>query len=319
MIAEAYVPLGEMRVAEPMSRHVSWRAGGLAERFYVPSSCDDLVDFVASRESDERLHVVGLGSNLLVRDGGLDATVVLTHGALRTLRVVHETAADVLLEVAAGVPAPKVARTAARMGLSGAEFLAGIPGTLGGALAMNAGCYGSETWDYVASVTTLDRTGRIRVRTSADYDIGYRHVVLREGDAVQRSGAEGLRPLEPFPEWFLSARLRFPRGDSATALARIRELLSLRVASQPLGQPNAGSVFRNPEGGHAAQLIESCGLKGERIGAAEVSRKHANFIVNLGGASARDIESLIHRVQETVRARTGVALVTEVRIIGNEA
>ncbi len=311
---------GELRWDEPMSRHVSWRAGGVAARCYVPKHRDDLVGFVTTRASDERLHVVGLGSNLLVRDGGLDATVVLMHGALRTSEVVGtDVKGTTLLEVEAGVPAPKVARMAARLGLSGAEFLAGIPGTIGGALAMNAGCYGSETWDFVESVTTLDRTGRIRIRTAADYEIGYRHVALCHADSVTRAGGEGLAPLEPDAEWFLAARMAFPNGSSTQALQRIRELLAQRVASQPLGQPNAGSVFRNPAGGHAAQLIEACGLKGEREGAAEVSHKHANFIVNTGGATARDIETLIQRVQARVLQEQGVALVTEVRIIGKAA
>ncbi|MDE2259465.1 MAG: UDP-N-acetylmuramate dehydrogenase [Betaproteobacteria bacterium] len=310
---------GELRQDEPMSRHVSWRAGGVAARCYVPKHRDDLVGFVMTRAHDERLHVVGLGSNLLVRDGGLDATVVLMHGALRTSEVVGTDVAGTVLEAEAGVPAPKIARMAARLGLSGAEFLAGIPGTIGGALAMNAGCYGSETWDFVVSVTTLDRTGRIRIRTAADYEIGYRHVVLCHAGSVTRSGGEGLAPLEPDAEWFLAARLAFPNGSSTQALRRIRELLAQRVASQPLGQPNAGSVFRNPAGGHAAQLIEACGLKGERVGAAEVSRKHANFIVNLGGATARDIETLIQRVQARVLQEQGVALVTEVRIVGKAA
>jgi UDP-N-acetylmuramate dehydrogenase len=311
---------GTLRHDEPMSRHVSWRAGGAAARCYVPRHRDDLVDFVTTRADAERLHVVGLGSNLLVRDGGLDATVVLTHGALRESGVVGtDPKGRTLLDVEAGVAAPKVARMAARLGLSGAEFLAGIPGTMGGALAMNAGCYGAETWDFVASVTTLDRTGRLRIRTPADYDIGYRHVALRAADAVERPGAAGLAPLEPEPEWFVAARLAFPAGSPEAALQRIRELLARRVASQPLGQPNAGSVFRNPDGGHAAQLIEACGLKGTRVGAAEVSRKHANFIVNLGGATARDIETLIGQVQARVLQERGVALVTEVRIVGKAA
>ncbi len=311
---------GTLRHDEPMSRHVSWRAGGAAARCYVPRHRDDLVDFVTTRADAERLHVVGLGSNLLVRDGGLDATVVLTHGALRESGVVGtDPKGRTLLDVEAGVAAPKVARMAARLGLSGAEFLAGIPGTMGGALAMNAGCYGAETWDFVVSVTTLDRTGRLRIRTPADYDIGYRHVALRAADAVERPGAAGLAPLEPEPEWFVAARLAFPAGSPEAALQRIRELLARRVASQPLGQPNAGSVFRNPDGGHAAQLIEACGLKGTRVGAAEVSRKHANFIVNLGGATARDIETLIGQVQARVLQERGVALVTEVRIVGKAA
>jgi UDP-N-acetylmuramate dehydrogenase len=316
----AYVPQGILRAQEPMSCHVSWRAGGVARACYVPKDSNDLADFVATRTASERLHVVGLGSNLLVRDGGLDATVVLTHGALRRLKVLNHKD-DLTLEVEAGVPAPKVARQAARLGAAGAEFLAGIPGTMGGALAMNAGCYGSETWEFVTSVVTLDRMGQLRLRTPADYEIGYRHVELK-GSLKGSDPMRGLTPsipLEPSPEWFISARLTFPRGDSTAALQRIRELLSRRVASQPLGEPNAGSVFRNPEGAYAAQLIEGCGLKGEREGGAEVSRKHANFIVNRGGATALDIETLMQRVQSRVLQDKGVALVTEVRIVGNNA
>lgn len=312
----SWIAPGELRRNEPMSRHVSWRAGGAAAHCYVPKDCDDLVAFVRSRDPGERLHVVGLGSNLLVRDGGLDATVVLTHGALRESAVTGFEAESAVLDVEAGVPAPKVARMAARMGLAGAEFLAGIPGTVGGALAMNAGCYGSEIWDFVVTVTTLDRSGRIRVRVPADYEIGYRHVALRLADIPRlREGAV----LDPTGEWFLSTRLVFPKGQATTALQRIRELLARRVASQPLGQPNAGSVFRNPDGDHAARLIEVCGLKGAREGGAEVSRKHANFIVNLGGATARDIETLIRRVQTRVLQQCGMTLSTEVRIVGKAA
>ncbi|MDE1942234.1 MAG: UDP-N-acetylmuramate dehydrogenase [Betaproteobacteria bacterium] len=311
-----WIAPGELRLNEPMRNHVSWRAGGMAAQCYAPKNREDLVDFVCTRASGEKLHVVGLGSNLLVRDGGLDATVVLTHGALRSSTVAGTEARGTVLEVEAGVPAPKVARMAARLGLAGAEFLAGIPGTMGGALAMNAGCYGSETWDFVVSVTTLDRNGCIRVRTRADYDIGYRHVALRTAGSTERTAQHDRLPLEPDGEWFLAARLAFPEGSAEHALQRIRDLLARRVASQPLGQPNAGSVFRNPAGDHAARLIEACGLKGEQEGGAEVSRKHANFIVNRGDATARDIETLIRKIQDRVLQECGVPLVTEVRIVG---
>ncbi len=298
---------GNLTCREPMDRHVSWRAGGVAARCYAPRNRQDLISFVTDRPGSEMLYVVGLGSNLLVRDGGLDATVVLMHGALRETEVNHDGTHGTLLDVEAGVAAPKVARMAGRMGLEGAEFLAGIPGTLGGALAMNAGCYGSQTWDHVVSVMTLDRNGKVRVRQPDDYDIGYRHVALKE---VVTGG------LEPGGEWFLSARLAFTPGSAARAREKMRDLLSRRVATQPLDQPNAGSIFRNPEGGFAARLIESCGLKGARVGQAQVSPRHANFIVNLGGATASDIESLILEVQEEVWARQGVKLVMEVRIVG---
>jgi len=301
---------GALREHETMQRHCSWRAGGDARRFFVPADLADLQVFLAARPAGEALYVIGLGSNLLVRDGGLDASVVLTHGALSGLTL-EQRGDDLLLDAEAGVAAPKVARFAARHGLEGAEFLAGIPGTVGGALAMNAGCYGSETWSHVVEVTTVDRHGRLRVRPAADFHTGYRQVSFIAAPATP--------PLAPLPEWFVSARLRFPPGDGGRAQQRIRELLTRRIATQPLQQPNAGSVFRNPPGDHAARLIEACGLKGRTLGAAQVSMRHANFIVNLGGARARDIEQLIGLVQATVEAATAVHLEPEVRIVGENA
>jgi UDP-N-acetylmuramate dehydrogenase len=309
---------GKLRFDEPMSRHVSWRAGGFAERMYLPADLADLRAFLAALPADEPLWVVGLGSNLLVRDGGLRGTVVLLHGALGELRIAQREAGGMLLYCEAGVASPKVARFAALHDLGGAEFLAGIPGTLGGALAMNAGCFGRETWEIVDKVLTLDRSGTLRERAPSDYEIGYRHVALRvrsEESAVSSEGnhAQGATPHE---EWFAAAWLRLPPGDGNAARGRIRELLQRRIASQPLGQPNAGSVFRNPPGGFAARLIEDCGLKGFRVGGALVSPRHANFIVNAGGASAADIEAVIEHCRRTVRERTGVELEREVRIIG---
>jgi UDP-N-acetylmuramate dehydrogenase len=304
---------GALREHESMQRHCSWRAGGLARRFFVPADLDDLRLFLATRLPLEALYIIGLGSNLLVRDGGIDASVVLTHGALRGLKLAAtddliDSASAAVVDAEAGVAAPKIARFAARHGLEGAEFLAGIPGTLGGALAMNAGCYGSETWRHVVDVTTVDRAGVLRVRKPGDYVIAYRQVEL--------AGAAALPGFAPLPEWFVSARLRFTPGDGALASARIRELLLRRIASQPLQQPNAGSVFRNPPGDHAARLIEACGLKGRTIGGAQVSLRHANFIVNLGGADASDIEAMVMVVRDTVALHTGVLLEPEVRIIG---
>jgi UDP-N-acetylmuramate dehydrogenase len=287
-----------LRHDEPMSRHVSWRAGGRARRFYQPADVADLCSFMRTLAPAEPILFVGLGSNLLVRDGGFDGTVVFTHHALTGIDVQTST-----VVAGAGVPAPHLARFVAKHGGCGAEFLAGIPGTIGGALAMNAGCYGGETWNHVVTVQTIDRRGDLHDRTPSDYEIGYRHVRL-QGDRE---------------EWFVSGRLRFEAGDSAASMARIRELLAMRVASQPLNQPNAGSVFRNPPGEYAARLIQACGLKGFAIGGAQVSTKHANFIVNAGGATAGHIESLIDHVEATVRERTGVSLVREVRIVGDAA
>lgn len=285
-----------------MARHVSWRAGGPAARLYRPADTDDLAVFLSQLPAQEPVLFVGLGSNLLVRDGGFPGTVVLTHATGLRAEV-----SEGRVYAGAGVASPKVARAAARHGLAGAEFLAGIPGTVGGALAMNAGCYGSETWDVVALAVTVDRAGRVRTRAAAEFDTGYRHCAL----PGRRFGED---------EWFVAAWFELAAGDAAVSTARIRELLARRVATQPLELPNAGSVFRNPEGDHAARLIEACGLKGLERGGARVSERHANFIVNpRGAARAADIEGLIGTIRTRVLERTGVDLHPEVRIVGEAA
>jgi UDP-N-acetylmuramate dehydrogenase len=290
---------GELRRDEPMARHVSWRAGGTADRFYAPADLEDLQAFMKTLPAGEPLLFLGLGSNLLVRDGGFRGTAISLHAA----RLHPDLSANIVF-AGAGVAAPKVARFAARHDLVGAEFLAGIPGTVGGALAMNAGCYGGETWGIVERVQTIGRDGRLHVRGPDAYEIGYRHCHLR-------SGRE---------EWFVGAWFRLAAGDGAASQARIKEFLGKRIASQPLQLPNAGSVFRNPPGDHAARLIEACGLKGLSRGGARVSEKHANFIVNPdGAASAADIELLILEVQRKVQDMKSVHLVPEVRIVGEAA
>ncbi len=302
---------GELKLNEPMARHTSWRAGGCADRVYLPADLDDLAAFLRVLPPDGAVLLVGLGSNLLVRDGGLRGTVIVTHWALREVRLGNATATGGEMCAQAGVPAPKVARLAALNDFAGAEFLAGIPGTMGGALAMNAGCYGGETWDIVVRVQTIDRAGNIRSRTVADYEIGYRSVRLKAEVPYPSS----LRP-HPSEEWFVSATLALRRGSGAESRAKITELLKRRIATQPLNQPNAGSVFRNPPGDHAARLIEACGLKGRAMGGARISAKHANFIVNAGGARAADIEALIVLAEQSVREKFGVVLEREVRIVG---
>jgi len=291
---------GILRLDEPMADHVSWRAGGKADRAYLPADLADLAVFLETCGEDEAIYMVGLGSNLLVRDGGVRGTVILLHGALQQLRLEPGAQEHGIIYAEAGVASPKVARFTAVNGFQGAEFLAGIPGTVGGALAMNAGCYGSEIWEIVAQVLSISRNGALNLRRPADYDIGYRSVALR-------SKAE---------EWFAAAWLKLPRGNSIAAQEKVRELLKRRIMSQPLNEPNAGSVFRNPPDVFAAQLIEQCGLKGERVGDAVVSAKHANFVVNAGAATAADIEALIEKVRLTVRQKCGIELEAEVRIIG---
>jgi UDP-N-acetylmuramate dehydrogenase len=285
----------------PLARHTTWRVGGRADRLYVPADRDDLAAFVRTLPAREPIAVIGLGSNLLVRDGGVRGTVILMHNPGAMLAV-----QDGMIYADAGLASPKLARFAAIHGCAEAEFLAGIPGTVGGALAMNAGCYGGETWSFVERAEVLERDGTFAVRTRADFRVGYRTVTERDG--APPSGI------------FTAAWFRFPAGDASAARARIKALLRRRIATQPLSLPNAGSVFRNPPGDHAARLVESCGLKGFAIGGARVSEQHANFIVNPGrDARAADIEALIGHVRRVVRERTGVDLEPEVRIVGDVA
>jgi len=286
--------MGELRTSEPMSRHTSWRAGGVAKRFFKPDSIEELATFLAKTAADEAIVWVGLGSNLLVRDGGINGSVICTSGVLGKLALLESD----LIRAEAGVPCAKLARFSVRFGLAGAEFLIGIPGTVGGALAMNAGAFGGETWPIVEAVETMDRNGRRYLRTPEEYQIAYRSVVGQQD------------------EWFIAGhfRLKFARQDG---LARTKALLEKRNETQPTGQASCGSVFRNPEGDHAGRLIEACGLKGHAIGGAVVSEKHANFIINSGGASASDIETLIHYVMARVEKKHGIRLVPEVHIVGD--
>ncbi len=287
---------GDLRLDEPLARHTSWRVGGPAKRFYRPADAADLAVFLGTLDPEEPLLWLGLGSNLLVSDEGYFGTVIQTQGRLGGL----ERLGDLGLRAECGVACAKMARFAARAGLAGIEFLAGIPGTLGGALALNAGAHGGETWERVRKVVTLDRSGRLRERVPGDFQIEYRQV-------------QG-----PEEEWFLAAELALEAGDPAVCQARIRDLLERRNLSQPIGQPSCGSVFRNPPGDYAARLIEAAGLKGEREGGAQVSTRHANFIINSGDASAHDILRLIDRIRVTVAGRSGVVLQPEVHFIGGE-
>ena len=294
---------GKLRSDGDMSRHTSWRAGGHAERMYQPADLADLLLFLRTLPADEPLLAVGLGSNLLVRDGGLRGTVLLLHAALSELRLEQ----DGTVYAQAGVPGAKLARFAANNNLRGAEFFAGIPGTVGGMLAMNAGCYGGETWNVLERVQTVDRSGNLHERLPAEYEIGYRHVQRKD----EKNG------LVSAPELFVGAWFRLEKGDGEISRKEIKALLNKRITSQPLNLPNAGSVFRNPPNDHAARLIEMSGLKGRKVGGAQVSEKHANFIVNLGSATAADIESLINEVGVIVQQKTGIALHPEVRIVGD--
>lgn len=284
---------GEIRYDEPMSRHTSWRVGGPAETFFIPASIDDLASFLAELDADTPLFWHGAGSNLLVRDGGLKGVVISATKMLKHL----DRVGDYRVKAGAGVPCTQLARQCIRWQLGPSEFFAGIPGTVGGALAMNAGAHGGETWERVESVRSIDRSGEVRERRPDDYTVAYRSV-------------QG-----PVNEWFLEATFRFD-PDVTPSMEAMKAMLEHRRTTQPLGLPSCGSVFRNPPGDHSARLIQAAGLKGHRIGGAEVSLKHANFIINRGEATASDIEALIEHVRQTVQDVHGVSLRHEVRIVG---
>jgi UDP-N-acetylmuramate dehydrogenase len=281
---------------EPMSHHTTWRLGGPADIYFQPQSIAELQSFLGELDRGMPVHWTGLGSNLLVRDGGIRGAVITATRALGDVTRVS----DHVIEAGAGMPCTTLARRCIRWQLGPSAFFAGIPGTVGGALAMNAGAFNGETWDSIIDVDTIDRNGTIQTRQKSEFSIGYRQV-------------DG-----PADEWFLTARFEFVEqvGDNVAA---VRSLMRERQEKQPLGVPSCGSVFRNPPGEFAAQLIETTGLKGHRIGGAEVSQKHANFIVNTGGASAADVEALIDHVRDTVEERHGVRLKLEVHIVGEPA
>jgi UDP-N-acetylmuramate dehydrogenase len=295
MASHAYK--GTLLNNEPLARYTSWRVGGPAQRMYIPENKADLIDFVAGLPQGEPLYWIGLGSNLLVRDGGVRGTVINTRSRLKEMRLIDSD--RVYVEV--GVPCAHVARFCSDLGLTGAEFLAGIPGTMGGALKMNAGAFGGETWQIVDQLEMLNQQGQVINRNKHEFEVAYRSV-------------KGIDD-----EWFLAAELKLTKGDSQVSQLQIKALLEKRNTSQPTNKPPCGSVFKNPVGDHAARLIEACGLKGYRIGGAVVSEKHANFIENQGNATAVDIETLIQHIQTQVQQQFGISLQTEVCRIGEEA
>lgn len=288
---------GTMLNNEPLAKYTSWRVGGPAQRMYIPEDKTDLINFIAGLPKDEPLYWIGLGSNLLVRDGGIRGTVINTRSRLKDMRLIDSEQ----VYVEAGVPCAHVARFCSDLGLTGAEFLAGIPGTMGGALKMNAGAFGSETWGIVDRVEMINPDGIVIERNHHEFEVAYRSV-------------KGLDN-----EWFLSAQLKLQKGNCETSQQYIKALLEKRNASQPTNKPTCGSVFKNPPGDYAARLIESCGLKGYTVGGAAVSEKHANFIENRGNATAVDIENLIEHIQSRVQAQFGVKLQPEVCRVGEPA
>jgi len=275
----------------------SWHIGGPAERFYWPLDLQDLAKFLKTLSEAEPITWLGLGSNTLISDQGVAGTVIITQGALKGLQLL----ANDIVMAEAGVSCAQVARFAARNNLVKGEFLAGIPGTVGGALYMNAGAFGGETWERVAYVDTLNRRGDITRRPKEQFRYGYRYI-------------EGLEQ----EEWFCTGYFKFEPGDGAKGLTEIKNLLTRRSETQPTGEPSCGSVFRNPPGNFAAKLIETAGLKGFQIGGAQVSPKHANFIINLGNANSRDILQLVKHIQATIKAQFGIELIPEMKFIGRK-
>jgi UDP-N-acetylmuramate dehydrogenase len=285
---------GRLLNNESLAKYTSWRVGGFADQMYIPFDRQDLIEFVKALPASEPVFWMGLGSNLLVRDGGIRGTVINTKSRLKEMRRLDGN----LVYVEAGVPCAHVARFCSEQGLVGAEFLAGIPGTMGGALKMNAGAFDGETWRIVKNVETIDALGTVALRPPEDFQVGYRSV-------------KGLDD-----QWFLSAQLILQVGDTGVSQQKIKGLLEKRAKTQPTNQPSCGSVFKNPNGDYAARLIEHAGLKGFAIGGACVSEKHANFIVNTGNAKAADIEALIKYVQRKIEEIHGILLQTEVCVVG---
>ena len=289
---------GELLLSHPLQRYTAWRVGGPAQQLYLPADKQDLSQYLSSLPSAEKTTWLGLGSNTLIRDGGIQGHVIVTQGNLKNIERVDET----VVYAEAGVSCATLARYCARLGLTGIEFLAGIPGTVGGALAMNAGCFGGETWEHVKQVESIDSRGEFHRRSPCEYHVAYRSVKCVEK--------------EHETEFFTAGYFQLKAGSKEQSLEKIRQLLEHRAKTQPTNEFSCGSTFRNPPGDYAGRLIEAVGLKGMRIGGAIISEKHANFIINDGTARATDIEALIEHIVSAVFAKSGIQLVREVHILG---
>ncbi|WP_246168984.1 UDP-N-acetylmuramate dehydrogenase [Coxiella endosymbiont of Amblyomma sculptum] len=281
-----------------LARYTSWRVGGNAERLYQPVDLADLQNFLIQSPPDEPLTCLGLGSNVLIRDGGIKGTVIFTLNRLKKISFFKEEK-RLVIRAESGVTCHRLARFCISLGLKDAAFFAGIPGTVGGALTMNAGAFGVDTWHHVVRVETIDRMGMLHKRRSDEFTIGYREI-------------HGLNS-----QFFVSGYFYFDQKNTVDTKRSISIFLKKRNNTQPIGTFSCGSVFRNPQGNYAAHLIETAGLKGMSIGNAEVSKKHANFILNTGGANAADIEQLIQYVAQRVYEIHGIQLVKEVHILGD--
>lgn len=294
--------LGTLRHHEAMSAHTSWRVGGPARQYYEPNDREDLLLFIKSLPKTEPILWLGLGSNTLVRDGGFQGTVICLHGAIDTLTLEPSLVAgqSPMVHADAGVHCARLAKFAQKHQLAGLGFMAGIPGTVGGALAMNAGAWGGDTFGALDSAEVLFRSGRTQWLPAHSFAAGYRHINLPDDFCG-----------------FLAARFAVTADTDGSHEQYTKTALAQRKATQPVGKPSAGSTFRNPVNDHAARLIEAAGLKGHRIGGAHVSTQHANFVITEDGASAADVETLIGFIQHTVQQKFGVLLQPEVRMVGD--
>jgi UDP-N-acetylmuramate dehydrogenase len=292
---------GEIRRSVPMAQHTSFAVGGEVDLFSLPEDLEDLRAIVRwCRESGVAYFVLGNGTNLLVRDGGIRAMAIsLARGFCRIAELECRSEGSMVF-AEAGQSLGTLVQFATEKGLSGLEWAAGIPGTVGGALFMNAGAFGGEMKDLVHSVRILDQEGNLAEWSGGSIRFGYRRIDLPEGGVI------------------LSGTFRLQAESSRGVKSRVQEILRRRMDKQPAHLPSAGSIFKNPQGLAAGRLIEESGLKGSRIGNAQVSEKHANFIVNLGGASARDISGLIAHVQGRVLQEKGIRLEMEIQVIGEE-
>lgn len=305
---------GEITKNEQLSKHTTWRVGGEAAIYFRPENKEDLQKFLKILKADKTHNILwlGLGSNVLIRDKGYNGIIINTVGKLKQIDIgLEEVVANnksVLVATESGVSCAKFSREVAKAGLLGAEFYSGIPGSMGGAIAMNAGAFGSECWDKLVYLDTIDSNGDIKRRKKKEFIASYRHITGLKKTQKQQQ------------EWFIKGYFRYPK-DSLKAQQtkqKIKQLLEKRNVTQPIQYANAGSVFKNPKGDYAARLIQQSNLKGKKIGGAEVSHKHANFIINRGDASATDIESLIEFIQKTVAEKFSIKLQTEVKIYGEK-
>jgi len=296
---KAYLPDLAWESDADMSRHTSFRIGGPAKRMAFPSSAEQLVLLLSfANQCGARPLVIGNGTNLLVPDDGLDRLVINMSRGMNRLELENDR---VTIRAESGVTLARLADFAQKNGLTGLEFAHGIPGTVGGGVCMNAGAYDGEMKMTVESATALDPENGVRTLLLDQLAFRYRHSVLTD-----------------HPDWILlQAEFRLQSGDPSAIRAKMNELMDRRKASQPLEFPSAGSVFKRPEGYFAGTLIDQCGLKGLTVGGAQVSEKHAGFIINRGGATCADVLELIARIQELVLERKGVPLEPEVRIIKN--